>query len=50
MSLRHMNELVQQIVATGEPEMDFLLVTGELLVLDAEACWRDEVRPSRNRL
>ena len=26
----------------GTPQLDFLLVTGELLILDAERCWEAE--------
>lgn len=41
-SLRHMNEMVAQLRRAQEQQLEVVLVTGELLVLDAEVCWKTE--------
>ena len=41
-SLAHLHELVEGVRAAEAAEIEFILVTGELLVLDAPRCWADE--------
>ncbi|KAL1521022.1 hypothetical protein AB1Y20_022577 [Prymnesium parvum] len=42
-SLAHMNDCVKKLRQQNDhPQLEFVLVTGELLVLDAEICWATE--------
>ena len=41
-SLAHLALLAESAHGTGGPVLEFMLVTGELLVLDAPRCWETE--------
>ncbi len=41
-SLAHLAQLSEQAERTGAGLLEFMLVTGELLVLDAARCWETE--------
>ena len=41
-SLKHLFDMTEEARVAGAAQLDFLLVTGELLVIDAQRCWETE--------